>query len=113
MDGGACLLSSCGAPPFAFWVSGNGTLQSADRPDPMQFNDFEYRLPAVEAVVIVRVKADLIHLFWGAGVGPQTEADIVECNRSSLDAIANEKMIGGAVKDGIVEVNAADWESGS
>lgn len=74
----------------------------------MQFEDLELHLEIDCKRVRVCVKADLLHLFWGASGGPQTAEDIVLSNMEVIRALAVEKASASAVRP--IEVHAADYE---
>lgn len=76
----------------------------------MIFIDHQIPLELFGKLVTVLVKADLIHLFWGAHTGPQTAEGIIDANIDVIRALAEEKFINGS--KGEIEISAIDYETG-
>jgi hypothetical protein len=71
----------------------------------MQFTDHELDLSIDGQSRRVRVKADLIHLLWGEGSGPQTAEGIVTANIELIRTLAGMKA-----GEGVIEIDEADYE---
>lgn len=77
----------------------------------MMFKDQIISADTDDGPLVIRITGDALSVFWGADVGPQDEAGLVEGNRSIIEAIAVRKLAeGGAGPDGVVEVDDLDVE---
>lgn len=74
----------------------------------MRFADQEIDLNLENERVRVLIKADLIHLLWGAGVGPQFGEGIVLANLALIRALAAEKAEQSNFRP--IEISAMDYE---
>lgn len=74
----------------------------------MRFSDHVFSIDTAGGAVRVRVTADVLHQFWGEGVGPQTADGLVAANREIIDYALGDKMIAGAIEDGEYVIRESD-----